>query len=215
MSENFKKIMDKFTTLTATAAPIDFDNVDNDQVIPARLMRRQRINGNYGSLFFHDLRFDSNGNEKTNFILNKNEYKKSKIIVAANNYACGSSRLGAVYAHYDFGIRALIANSFGDVFYNNCFKQGILPIRLPEDVTRSIRAQLIEKPGSEISINLLSQEVIDTNNIIIKFQVDSFAKKCLLEGLSDIALTLSLESKIVDFERNHCKNFSWLSYANK
>jgi 3-isopropylmalate/(R)-2-methylmalate dehydratase small subunit len=202
--------MDKFTTLTAVAAPIDVDNVDNDQVIPARLMRTVRVNGNYGPLLFRDLRFNEDGSEKPDFVLNHPAYRHAKIIVAAHNYACGSSRLGAVYTHYDYGVRALIATSFGDVFFNNCFKNGILPIRLPADVAAGLRAQLHARPGATLTIDLPRQTVTDTTGKTHAFTVDAFGKRCLLDGLSDIALTLERENEIAAFEQRHRKIFSWL-----
>jgi 3-isopropylmalate/(R)-2-methylmalate dehydratase small subunit len=205
--------MDKFVTLTAVAAPIDMDNVDNDQVIPARLMRKPRFNGNYGQYLFHDLRFDADGSEKPDFVLNRPAYRAAKIIVASHNYACGSSRLGAVYTHYDYGIRCVIATSFGDVFFNNCFKNGILPVRLPADVTAALRRQLHASPGAMLTVDLLGQTIMDTAGARHEFSVDAFGKRCLLLGLSDIALTLEREAEIEAFEERHRKTFSWLPLA--
>ena len=202
--------MDKFVTLTAVAAPIDMDNVDNDQVIPARLMRKQRIGNAYAQFLFHDLRFEGDGREKPEFVLNKPPYRNAKIIVASHNYACGSSRLGAVYVHYDYGVRCVIATSFGDVFFNNCFKNGILPVRLPAEVTADIRRQLRAQPGATLSVDLPAQTVTDTNDKVYKFAVDPFAKRCLLEGLSDIKLTLEREAQIAAFEAQHRQKLHWL-----
>jgi len=202
--------MEKFTTLKAVAAPIDTDNVDNDQVIPARFMRKQRSDGMYGTYLFHDLRFNEDGSMKPDFPLNRPEWLNAKIIVASYNYSCGSSRLGAVYTHFDFGIRALIANSFGDVFFNNCFKNGILPIRMAPEVTAELRRQLHAQPGAEISIDLPRQVVTDTLGAEHAFDVDPFGKRCLLEGLSDISLTLKREPEIAAFEAQHWQKFSWL-----
>jgi 3-isopropylmalate dehydratase small subunit len=202
--------MDKFVTLTAIAAPIDMDNVDNDQVIPARLMRKQRDEGGYGQYLFHDLRFNGDGTEKPEFVLNQPAYRDAKIVVASHNYACGSSRLGAVYTHYDYGIRCVIATSFGDVFFNNCFKNGILPIRLPAAQTALLRSQLHDEPGTTLSVDLPRQIVIDAIGAQHFFDVDSFGKRCLLEGLSDIALTLEREDEIRAFEEQHRRAFSWL-----
>jgi 3-isopropylmalate/(R)-2-methylmalate dehydratase small subunit len=202
--------MDKFVTLTAIAAPIDMDNVDNDQVIPARLMRKQRIGNAYAQYLFHDLRFESDGREKPEFVLNQPAYRDAKIIVAAHNYACGSSRLGAVYVHYDYGIRCVVATSFGDVFFNNCFKNGILPVRLPAEVTADIRRQLHARPGATLSVDLPAQTVTDTNGKVHEFAVDPFAKRCLLEGLSDIKLTLEREAEIAAFEARHRQKLHWL-----
>jgi 3-isopropylmalate/(R)-2-methylmalate dehydratase small subunit len=202
--------MDKFVTLTAVAAPIDMDNVDNDQVIPARLMRKPRGDGGYGQYLFHDLRFNGDRSEKPDFVLNRPAFRNAKIIVASHNYACGSSRIGAVYTHYDFGIRAVIATSFGDVFFNNCFKNGILPVRLPADVTAELRGQLHARPGATLTVDLERQTVIDTAGTRYEFSVDGFAKRCLLEGLSDIALTLEREREILAFEERHRRLLSWL-----
>jgi 3-isopropylmalate/(R)-2-methylmalate dehydratase small subunit len=202
--------MDKFTTLTAVAAPIAMDNVDNDQVLPARLMRKQREDGGYAKYLFHDLRFNADGSEKPDFVLNQPAYRNAKIIVASHNYACGSSRLGAVYTHYDYGIRCLIATSFGDVFFNNCFKNGILPIRLPAGTTAALRGQLEARPGATLTVDLPAQTVTDADGVVHGFEVDSFGKRCLLEGLSDIALTLEKEGDIRAFEERHRRTFSWL-----
>ena len=202
--------MDKFVTLTAIAAPIDMDNVDNDQVIPARLMRKPRVGRAYAEYLFHDLRFDADGKAKPDFVLNQPAYRDAKIIVASHNYACGSSRLGAVYVHYDYGIRCVIATSFGDVFFNNCFKNGILPVRLAAAATADIRRQLHARPGTQLSIDLPAQIVTDAAGTRHGFAVDPFAKRCLLEGLSDIKLTLEREAEIAAFEAQHRRKLSWL-----
>jgi len=202
--------MDKFTTLTAIAAPIDIDNVDNDQVFPARFMRRSRRDSGYGRYLFHDLRFEEDGSEKPGFVLNHPVFRRAKIIVAAHNYSCGSSRLGAIYTHYDYGIRAVIATSFGDVFYNNCFKHGMLPVRLPAETTAALRRQLHARPGAELTVDLETQTVTDTAGNRHEFAVDPFGKRCLLQGLSDIALTLQREAQIRAFEERYRRAFSWL-----
>lgn len=202
--------MDKFVTLKAVAAPIDMDNVDNDQVLPARFMRKQRSDGMYGTYLFHDLRFNEDGSMKPEFPLNRPEWRTAKIIVGSYNYSAGSSRLGAIYTHYDFGIRALIANSFGDVFFNNCFKNGILPIRMPPEVTADLRRQLHARPGAEIAIDLPRQVLTDTQGREYGFDVDPFGKRCLLEGLSDISLTLTRVAEIRAFEERHWQKFHWL-----
>ena len=202
--------MDKFVHLTAVAAPIDVDNVDNDQVIPARLMRKQRSDGQYAKYLFHDLRFNDDGSEKPEFVLNQPAYRDAKIIVASHNYACGSSRLGAIYVHYDYGIRCLIATSFGDVFFNNCFKNGILPIRLPAETTAELRRQLQAKPGATLTVDLPTQSVMDVEGRQHEFAVDSFGKRCLLAGLSDIALTLARAGEIEAFEAGYRRARPWL-----
>ena len=204
--------MEAFKTLTAVAAPIDMDNVDNDQVIPARLMRKPRSEGLYGTYLFRDLRFNEDGSEKPDFVLNKPAYRNARIVVASNNYACGSSRLGAVYVHLDFGIRALIATSFGDVFYNNCFKHGILPVRLPAAVTAKLRAQLHAQPGAQITVDLEYQRVTGPDGAHHAFEVDAFARQGLLKGLSDIALTLEHAPAIEAFERTYYERMHWLRH---
>lgn len=202
--------MDPFVTLLAKAVPVDMDNVDNDQVIPARLMRKPRQDGMYGIYLFHDLRFNDDGSEKPDFIFNQPAFRGARIVVASRNYACGSSRLGAVYVHYDYGIRAVIAVSFGDVFYNNCFKNGILPIRLDEPSVAKLRGDLHAQPGAAIAIDLPRQTVAGPDGAVYRFEVDSFAKRCLLEGLSDIKLTLEHEPEIEAFEHMHRQQMSWL-----
>ena len=202
--------MDRFETLTAKAVPLDMDNVDNDQVIPARLMRKPRVGRVYGNYLFHDLRFFDDGSEKPDFIMNKSAFRNARIIVASKNYSCGSSRLGAVYVHYDYGIRSVIAVSFGDVFYNNCFKNGILPIRLPEEQVVKLRGELHAQPGAEIAIDLPAQTVTGPDRTVYRFEIDAFGKRCLLEGLSDIKLTLERAPEIEAFEARHRERMSWL-----
>ncbi len=202
--------MDRFTKLTAIAAPIDMDNVDNDQVFPSRFMRKSRRDGGYGRYLFHDLRFNEDGSERTDFALCQPAFREAKIIVGSHNYSCGSSRLGAIYTHYDYGIRAVIAASFGDVFFNNCFKHGMLPVRLPAEVVADLRRQLHDQPGSRLTVDLAQQEVTDTRGTRYEFAVDAFGKRCLLEGLSDIALTLQREKEIAAFEERHRQTFTWL-----
>jgi 3-isopropylmalate/(R)-2-methylmalate dehydratase small subunit len=202
--------MEPFVTLKEKAVPIDMDNVDNDQVIPARLMRKPRSDGMYGTYWFHDLRFNEDGSEKPDFILNNPAFRGARIVVASKNYACSSSRLGSVYAHYDYGIRALIAVSFGDVFYNNCLKNGILPVRLDEQSVAKLRRQLHEQPGASIAIDLPQQTVTGPDGAVYPFEVDVFAKHCLLEGLSDIKLTLEHERQIEAFENSYRQKMPWL-----
>lgn len=207
--------MEPFRNLTAIAAPIDLDNVDTDQIIPARLMRRRRINRNYGPLLLHDMRFDDNGNEKPDFILNCEPFRHAKIIVGARNYGCGSSRLGAVYVHLDFGIRAIIAVGFGEVFFNNCFKNGILPIRLDADICSRLRQRLHAAPGTTLSIDLEAQTVTGPDGEIYDFAVDPFGKKCLIEGLDDISLTLTHEDRIRAFEQDYRREMDWLGTEHR
>ena len=202
--------MDKFVKLTGVAAPIDMDDVNTDQIVPARLMRKPRAGNSYGQYLLHDLRFNEDGSENGAFVLNQPAFRQACIFVTSHNYGCGSSRLGAIYIHYDFGVRAIIAVSFGDVFFNNCLKNGILAIRLPAEVTAAIRGQLRANPGQTLTIDLEQQTVTDVFGKVYEFAVDSFAKRCLLEGLSDIALTLKRADLIDAFEERHRATFSWL-----
>jgi len=204
--------MEPFKSITAVAVPIDMDNVDNDQVIPARLMRKPRSEGLYGTYLFRDLRFNEDGTEKPDFVLNKPAYRGARIVVASNNYACGSSRLGAVYVHHDYGIRALIATSFGDVFYNNCFKHGMLPVRLDAAITATLRRQLHAQPGATMTVDLERQIVTGPDGAEYKFEVDAFARQGLLKGLSDIALTLEHAAAIDAFERGYYERMHWLMH---
>lgn len=202
--------MDPFKALTEVAVPISMDNVDTDQIIPARFMRKSRRDGMSAPFFFHDLRFNEHGSEKPDFILNRPEFRKARIVVAARNYACGSARIGAVYSHYDYGIRVVIAQSFGDVFYNNCLKNGILAVRLDEAQVARLRARLFDLPGATISVNLEQQTVSDGAGMASPFEVDSFAKHCLLNGLRDVAFTLEKQSEIACFESRYYQTMSWL-----
>ena len=202
--------MEKFSCLTAVAAPIDMDDVNTDQILPARFMRKPREGRAYGQYLLHDLRFSAQDEPRPDFVLNRPEYRQAQIFVASHNYGCGSSRLGAVYAHYDFGVRAIIAVSFGDVFFNNCLKNGILPIRLDAESTANLRQQLHMQVGARLSIDLSDQAITDTVGRKYRFDVDSFAKHCLLEGLSDIALTLQRVGLIEAFERRYREQMSWL-----
>ncbi len=202
--------MDTFITLTARAIPVDVDNVDNDQVIPARLMRKSRLDGQYGKYLFHDLRFNDDGSEKSDYIFNHAQFRNARIVVGAKNYACGSSRLGAVYVHYDYGVRAVIAETFGDVFYNNCIKNGILPIRVSEAEAAALRSALHAQPGASIAIDLPQQTVTSPDGAVYRFDIDAFAKRCLLGGLSDITLTLEHAQEIDAFEQQHAERMSWL-----
>lgn len=199
--------MQKFTTLTATAAPLDLINIDTDMIIPKQFLTTIERTGLGKSLFF-EMRFDEKGNEIKDFVLNKAAYKKSHILVAGDNFGCGSSREHAPWALLDFGIRCVIAPSFADIFFNNCFKNGILPITLPlEQVNELI--EFAKDESNSITIDLPKQEV-RAGNKVYKFQVDEFRKNCLIEGLDDIGLTLKKEDKIAAFEQKNKEKLSWL-----
>lgn len=202
--------MEPFRKVEAVAAPITFDNVDTDQIIPARFMRNPRENGNYARFFLHDYRFKEEGGQETDFVLNQPPYRNAGIIVASKNYGCGSSRIGAVYVHLDYGIRAVIAVSYGDVFFNNCLKNGVLCVRLPEEQVNVLRQAIIDEPGSGVTVDLEQQTVQGPGGQQYSFDIDVFAKKCLLEGLTDIDLTLSQAGLIDEFEKAHKGKIRWL-----
>jgi 3-isopropylmalate/(R)-2-methylmalate dehydratase small subunit len=185
-------VSEQFTRITAIAAPYEPVNVDTDQIIPARYLKVPRKDG-YGSFLFHDLR------EDPGFILNRAPYDKARILVANENFGSGSSREGAAYAFFDAGYRAVIAPSFGDIFFNNCLKNGIVPARLPSEVCDSLRKTLVEKPGTEITVDLETQ-LVDGKHA---FVVDPFFREMLLKGLDEIGLTLSMLPEIEAFERNY------------
>ena len=199
--------MEKFTFLQSEAAPMDLVNIDTDMIIPKQFLKTIKRTG-LGKNLFHEMRYDLEGNEISNFILNQPAYKSSNIIVAGNNFGCGSSREHAPWALFDFGIKSIIAPSFADIFYNNCFKNGILPIVLPSEQVEELMT-IAKNPENHFNIDLPEQEV-KAGNKIYKFIIDSFRKTCLLEGLDDIGLTLKKETKIVDFEVRNQQKLSWL-----
>ena len=202
--------MEPFTTLTAAAVPIEPVNVDTDQIIPARFMKKSRAGG-YGQYLFHDLRFDEDGAERPDFVLNRPEFSGAQILVANSNFGCGSSREGAVYALADYGVRAVIAPSFGDIFHNNCLKNGVLPVRLDARGVADLRMALTETPGSKLTVDLDAQTVTDPNGAVHKFDIDPFWKEALLKGLDEIAMTRAHMEEIEEFERRYHAAAPWLA----
>jgi len=196
--------MEPFTTLEAVAAPLDMANVDTDRIIPARFLRQPRSAG-YHNWLFHDLR------EQGGFVLDRPEFKAAKILVAAENFGCGSSREGAVWALAGAGFRAWIAPSFGDIFFENSFKNGVLPIVLPAGRVAAIRALLAEKPGTRLGIDLAAQTVILPDGTAERFEVDPFRKECLLNGWDEIDLTLRHEAAIAAYEARQRGETPWLA----
>jgi 3-isopropylmalate/(R)-2-methylmalate dehydratase small subunit len=188
-----------FTRLTAVAAPMDLPNVDTDRIIPARFLRKPRSAG-YGPFLFHDVRFDAEGREQPGFVLNRHEYRRAQILVAADNFGCGSSREGAVWALADSGFRCVIAPSFGDIFFENCAKNGVLAIVLPAETCAALRRQLHEGPGGTMTVDLEEQSVAAANGTLHRFSIDAFRKQALLTGQDEIALTLGYEKEIAAFE---------------
>jgi 3-isopropylmalate/(R)-2-methylmalate dehydratase small subunit len=201
--------MEKFQRLDAVAVPIATPNVDTDQIVPARFLRKPR-SGGYGGFLFHDLRFDESGAEKPSFVLNAPAYRGARILVGEKNFGCGSSREHAVYALWDYGFRAVIAPSFGDIFFSNCFKNGLLPIVLPAEQVKALQAELTQRPGAGVVVDLERQEVVAPSGNVHRFEVDSFRKQCLLQGLDEIALTLSHDADIAAFERKQAEEVRWL-----
>ncbi len=200
--------MEAFTTLNAVAMPVDQPNVDTDQIIPARFLGRPR-DTQVGALF-HDLRFDQKGSPRPDFVMNRPGYDGARIIVAERNFGCGSSRENAVTVMVDNGFRAFIAPSFGDIFFNNCFQNGALPVRLDAARVAELRAQLQAQPGASIAIDLAAQTVTGPDGKVDRFEIDSFRKDCLLRGVDDVTLTLGYEAQIVDFEKRQHEEMGWL-----
>jgi 3-isopropylmalate/(R)-2-methylmalate dehydratase small subunit len=191
--------MEKFTTLTGVAAPLPMINVDTDAIIPKQFLKTIERTGLGKNLLF-ELRYDEDGKEKPEFVLNKPAYRKAQILVAGENFGCGSSREHAPWALLDFGIRCVIAPSFADIFYNNCFQNGILPIVLPQEDVDKLMDDAGRGSNATITVDLESQEIRGPDGGCIKFEMDPFRKRCLLEGLDNIGLTLESEKAISDFE---------------
>ena len=199
--------MEKFTILKGIVAPLPMINVDTDMIIPKQFLKTIKRSG-LGKNLFHELRYDLQGNIRNDFILNWDPYKSACILVAGENFGCGSSREHAPWSLLDFGFRCIIAPSFADIFFNNCFKNGILPIKF--DPTTVDQITKIADNKKELTINLQDQKVILEDNSSISFDVDSFRKKCLLEGLDDISLTLQKETKINSYEERLQQSHPWL-----
>lgn len=201
--------MQAFTTLTAIAAPIDEPNVDTNQLCPTRFNKVPR-GPKHAQILFHDRRFDAGGQEK-DFILNREPYRRASIIVADRSWGIGSSRESAVYALYEFGIRCVIASSFGDIHANNCCKNGLLPVILSDAEVAEMRRQLHERPGATISVDLAAQTVTDAAGVVHRFEIHPVRKKCLLEGLDDIARTHVYGERLAMFEDAYHEERPWLA----
>lgn len=199
--------MEKFTVLKGIAAPLPLSNVDTDMIIPKQFLKTIKRTG-LGKNLFDDMRHKEDGTEIENFVLNKEPFRKAAILVAGENFGCGSSREHAPWALLDFGIRCVIAPSFADIFYNNCFKNGILPLVLPQDKTDILMADA--KAEQELTIDLPRQVVIHPNGEEISFDIEEFRKHCLINGLDDIALTLESADKIKSYENTLRHDRPWL-----
>ena len=201
--------MEKFKTLTAVAAPLAMINVDTDMIIPKQFLKTIKRSG-LGRFLFFEMRFDDAGNEIADFVLNKQAYRNAGILVAGDNFGCGSSREHAPWALLDFGIRCVIAPSFADIFYNNCFKNGILPIKLPQGDVDKLMADAMRGANATVTVDLESQLITGPDGGEIKFDVDSFRKHCLIEGLDDIGQTMRRVAKIDAFEEKKKAAEPWL-----
>lgn len=201
--------MDAFTKLTARAAPLDMINVDTDIIIPKQFLKTVKRSG-LGISAFYNIRYDENGNKKPDFVLNKPEYKDAKILITGENFGCGSSREHAPWAILDMGIKCIIAPSFADIFYNNSFKNGILPIHLPQDQVDKLMQEAKENPDAEITVDLENQTITRGNKFAFDFEIDPFRKHCLINGLDDIGLTLQKETKIAEFETKRENEKPWI-----
>jgi 3-isopropylmalate/(R)-2-methylmalate dehydratase small subunit len=201
--------MQSFTTLTGVAAPFPLINVDTDMIIPKQFLKTIKRTG-LGKALFHELRFDEKGQEKPEFVLNKPAYRTAQILVAGDNFGCGSSREHAPWALLDFGIRCVISTSFADIFYNNCFKNGILPIVVSPDNLKKLMDDAERGANATISIDLAAQEIRGPDGGMIHFDVDPFRKHCLMNGLDDIGLTMEKQSDIDRFERRQAERRPWL-----
>ena len=208
--------MEPFTRLTSVAAPLEVAKIDTGMILPGRYMRRHRRPGHdYSEAFLHDLRFDEKEQPRPEFSLNQPAYRDAKILVTDVDFGCGSSREGAAYAVLDFGLRALVGASFGDIFFGNCMQNGLLPVVLPFDVVSDLWRQLRAKPGSEITIDLPQQVVIDTDGNRHPFDINSIRKDRLVRGIDDIDFTFQHRDEIVAFEAARHVRFPWLPTATR
>lgn len=201
--------MEKFNQLTAIAAPMPIMNIDTDMIIPKQFLKTIKRTG-LGVNLFDEMRYTPDGKEVPDFVLNKAAYRKANIIVAGANFGCGSSREHAPWALLDFGIRCIIAPSFADIFYNNCFKNGILPIALPQSEVDKLMDDASRGDNARIAIDLEKQEITGPDGGCIKFDIDPSRKKCLLEGLDDIGITMQKTTNIDEFEASDKATKPWL-----
>ena len=201
--------MQKFDQLTGVAAPLNILNVDTDMIIPKQFLKTIKRSG-LGANLFDEMRFTQDGKEIADFVLNRDPYRGAQIIVAGDNFGCGSSREHAPWALLDFGIRCVISTSFADIFYNNCFKNGILPIKVSADDRDALMADASDTENPELSIDLEAQVIRRPNGGEISFEIDPFRKQCLLEGLDDIGLTMEKGGSIDSFEAARGAEKPWL-----
>jgi len=201
--------MEKFTTITGIAAPLPLRNIDTDMIIPKQFLKTIKRTG-LGKSLFYEMRFDEEGNEVPEFVLNKPAYKKAQILVTGENFGCGSSREHAPWALLDFGIRCVIAPDFADIFYNNCFQNGILPIKLPKEQVDKLMDDAERGANATITIDLETQTIKGPDGGQINFEIDKFRKHCLINGLDNIGLTLEKEKSITAYENKAAQERPWL-----
>ncbi len=201
--------MDKFTTLTGVAAPLEMINVDTDMIIPKQYLKTLGRTG-LGKALLTELRYDETGKERPDFVLNKPAYRQAKILVAGDNFGCGSSREHAPWALMDFGIRCVISTSFADIFFNNCFQNGILPIKVSPEELEKLMDDAKRGANATMSIDLENQEIKGPDGGAIKFDIDSFRKHCLINGLDDIGITMQKDTSIKSFEDKVGKERPWM-----
>ena len=200
--------MEKFTSLTSVAAPLPMINIDTDMIIPKQFLKTIKRTG-LGKSLFYEMRFDDVGKENPDFVLNKPAYRNAKVLVAGDNFGCGSSREHAPWALLDFGIRCVISTSFADIFYNNCFKNGILPVVVsPEDLAK-LMDDAERGANATLTVDLEKQEIRGPDGGVVRFEIDPFRKKCLIEGLDDIGLTMQKADKIQAFEETASLSRPW------
>ncbi len=201
--------MEKFTTLTGVAAPLDLMNIDTDMIIPKLHLRTIKRTG-LGKVVFDELRFNSDGSEKPEFVLNQPPYRAAQILITGDNFGCGSSREHAPWALLDFGIRCIISTSFADIFYNNCFKNGILPIAVAKSELDTLMSDATDGNNAQITVDLEAKAITRPNGQLLTFDIDDFRRDCLLNGLDDIGLTLQKVDKIDAFEATQRQLQPWL-----
>ena len=201
--------MDKFTKLDSPAAPMRMINIDTDRIIPKQFLKTIERSG-LGKFLFNDMRYNDDGSDNPDFVLNQASYKRAEIIVAGDNFGCGSSREHAPWALLDFGIKCVISTSFADIFFNNCFKNGVLPIKVSPEELEELMGDAEKGDNARLSVNLESQTITRPDGSTVAFEVDPFRKHCLLEGLDDIGLTLQHDEAIDDFEAKQRSGQPWL-----
>ena len=200
--------MEKFTKLTGVAAPLPIVNIDTDMIIPKQYLKTIARTG-LGKGLFSEMRYKDDGSENPDFVLNQPAYRKAQIIVAEDNFGCGSSREHAPWALLDYGIRCVISTSFADIFYNNCFKNGILPIKVSKEDLAKLMDDASRGANATLTVDLEAQEIRGPDGGVVKFDIDAFRKHCLLEGLDDIGLTMVKADKISDFEKRAAGARPW------